>query len=96
MASYTTRVELHDAITNDYTKLHKAMERKGLSRTITSDDNVTYHLPTAEYNFQGTETRKQVLNLAKQAASTVKPRYAVLVTESKGRTWHDLEEVDEE
>jgi glucosamine 6-phosphate synthetase-like amidotransferase/phosphosugar isomerase protein len=96
MASYTTRVELHDAVTSDYTKLHKAMEKKGFSRTITSDKGVVYHLPTAEYDFHGTETRKQVTNLAKEAASTVKPSYAVLVTESKGRTFHGLDEVEEE
>jgi hypothetical protein len=93
MASYITRVELHDADGADYTKLHKAMEKKGFARTITSSKDITYHLPTAEYEFEGTETRKEVLELAKEAASSVKSKYAALVTESKGSTWHGLAKV---
>jgi glucosamine 6-phosphate synthetase-like amidotransferase/phosphosugar isomerase protein len=92
MAAFTTRVELHDAIRDNYEKLHSEMERRGFSRTITSDKNVTYDLPPAEYNYEGAVTRNDVLEKAKSAAAAVKPSYAVLVTESAGRTWHNLSE----
>ena len=88
MAIYTTRVELHNHQAGDYAKLHTAMEKKGFTRTITSGKGKTYHLPTAEYNYHGTETKDEVLELAKEAAGSVRPKYAVLVTEAKGRTWH--------
>lgn len=93
MTSYTTRIELHKAQDGDYGKLHAAMEKKGVTRTIESDDGTVYQLPTAEYNFIGTETRKEVLELAKNAAATVRPKYAVLVTQSAGRTWSGLEKI---
>lgn len=93
MATFTTRVELHKAYEDDYEVLHAAMEQRGFSRQITSDDGVTYHLPTAEYNYSGSKTRSRVLELAKEAASETNKKYAVLVTESNGRSWSGLEHV---
>jgi hypothetical protein len=93
LATFTTRVELHKAYEDDYEVLHAAMEQRGFSRQITSDDGVTYHLPTAEYNYSGSETRSRVLELAKEAASETNKKYAVLVTESKGRSWSGLEHI---
>lgn len=93
MATFTTRVELHKAYEDDYEVLHAAMERRGFSRLITSDKGTTYHLPTAEYNHSGSKTRSQVLDLAKAAASETNKRFAVLVTESNGRTWDGLDQI---
>lgn len=93
MPRFTTRVELHYGEEDDYEKLHAAMERQGFSRTIVSGDGITYHLPTAEYNREGNLTKEQVLESAKRAATTTGCTYAVLVTESNGRTWHNLEKV---
>ncbi len=90
MATFTTRVELHYASEDDYEALHAAMKRKGFSRFIKSDDGITYHLPTAEYNYAGDKNQSQVLDLAKAAADETKKKYAVLVTESNGRTWCGL------
>lgn len=90
MADFTTRVELHDADSDDYEKLHAAMERRGFTRWIQSDDGVKYDLPTAEYNFEGDKTRKEVLALAKEAAGTTNLRYGIIVTEANGRTWSGL------
>jgi hypothetical protein len=90
MASFTTRVELHNATYSDYETLHSAMESEGFSRTITSDVGFTYQLPTAEYDRLVTLTRSQVLESAKRAASTTGKKYLILVTESSGRTWTGL------
>ena len=90
MASFTIRVELHDATRDDYTKLHEKMRSQGFSQTIKSDDGITYQLPPAEYDYTGYATRSQVLEKANAAAALTKPRYAVLVTESAGRTWYGL------
>jgi hypothetical protein len=94
MPSFTTRVELHRATGEDYERLHLAMEKRGFSRTITSDKGVRYDLPTAEYDRSGSSlTRAEVRDDAKAAASSVTKSYSVLVTESNGRTWHGLEKV---
>lgn len=90
MPQYITRVELHNAVWSDYTKLHEAMRREGFSQTITANDGAVYELPPAEYNYIGPESRAQVLEKAKSASRTVKPSFAVLVTESNGITWSGL------
>lgn len=91
MAKFTVRVELHAASYSDYETLHGAMERRGFSRFITSDDGTTYHLPTAEYDRSGQFTRQQVLDSAKAAASETGKAFAALVTESEGRQWVGLQ-----
>ena len=92
MAAFTIRVELHEADYDDYETLHAAMEAKGFSRFITSGKGVTYHLPTAEYDYTGAKTRSEVLVLAKRAASETNRKYAVLITESSGRMWVGLQQ----
>jgi hypothetical protein len=90
LATFTTRVELHYADDDDYEALHAAMEQRGFSRFITSDDGVRYHLPTAEYSYIGNKTHSEVLALARAAARETNKKFAVLVTESKGRRWDGL------
>ena len=93
MARFTTRVQLAGSPGEQvYNQLHAAMEAEGFSREITDDDtHETFHLPHAEYNKIGEFTRVQVLNAAKAAADTLNREYSLLVTESKGRTWYNLE-----
>ncbi len=93
MAQFTTRVELHNADWNDYVNLHAAMKQRGFSQTIRSDDGKIYQLPPAEYDYSGNSLRADVLNKAKAAAGSVKPSYAVLVTESNGRTWAGFKQI---
>jgi hypothetical protein len=48
-------------------------------------------MPPAEYNYEGAATRAEVLAKAQAAAGRVVTSYAVLVTESAGRTWSGLD-----
>jgi hypothetical protein len=90
MPAFTIRVELHNASYSDYETLHAAMARRGFSRQITSDDGVTYQLPTAEYERSGNLTTQQVLDAAKAAAAETGKTFAVLVTEATRRMWIGL------
>ena len=90
MTKFTTRVELHDADWSEYSSLHAQMHRQGFTNTVTSGDGKLYELPPAEYNYEGTDTRSQVLDKAKAAATAVKKSFAIIVTESAGRTWEGL------
>lgn len=93
MAKFTTRVELHQAKEADYETLHKAMEQKGFVRHITSKKGIKYHLPTAEYNYEGRGNRSKVLTLAKEAALSTSKSHSILVTKSRGREWYNLTKV---
>lgn len=90
MSTYTIRVELHSDVYSDFETLHSAMQREGFSQLITSDDGITYHLPRAEYNISTTKNRSQVLEATKQAVQSTGETAEILVTESLGRTWHNL------
>jgi len=93
MARFITRVELHDADYDDYETLHTAMEAEGFERTITSDDEITYHLPTAEYYREADLTRQEVLTAAKRAAAKTQRKFGAIVGESNGVTWSGLDKV---
>jgi len=90
MARYTIRIELHDATWDDYEEMYKYLAAQGIADIVTSDDGARYKMPPAEYNYDGNATRAQVLEIAKASAGKVVRSYAVLVTESNGRTWHGL------
>nr|CUV28854.1 conserved protein of unknown function [Ralstonia solanacearum] len=92
MASFTTRVVLHNADPDDYTDvLHPAMAKQGFTRTIKGDSGKTYDMPDAEYDFVGDKTRDEVLERAKTATQTTKKEYAIFVTEAVGRCWYGLD-----
>ena len=90
MANFTVRVELHNAQWSDYDQLHAAMEQKGFSRQITSDDGKTYQMPWAEYNGSANLSSAQVRDIAKAAADTTGKQNAVFVTEAVTRAWIGL------
>jgi len=90
MSSFTTRIELHDAVWSNYDRLHAEATKRGFSNVIVADGGARYRLPAAEYNFVGTATRAQILEIAKSAAGATGRKFAVIVTESAGRTWQGL------
>jgi len=93
MAQFTVRVELHRANQDDYEALYSAMEDEGFSRQIKSSDGERYRLPTAEYNRTSSKNRQEILDSAAIAASTTGKKYSILVTESAGRSWRNLDRV---
>ncbi len=90
MARFTVRIELHDASWEDYQKLYEKMDKQGFTDTISTEKGAV-KMPPGEYNHEGQVSKEQVLEKAKLAASQVVRTYAVLVTESNGRTWYGLE-----
>lgn len=90
MASFTVRIELHNAEWPNYEALHKAMEQRGFSRQITADDGQLYQMPWAEYNGSGNLTSVQVRDIARAAAGTTGKENSVFVTEAASRAWIGL------
>jgi len=88
MPKFITRVELHNARSEDYANLHTAMLNRKFQKTISDDNGVQYELPTAEYFSYGpTITVGQVRDLALEAAnSTGRPNW-ILVSEFNSAAW---------
>jgi hypothetical protein len=94
MATYMTRVELHDAAEEDYEILHAAMEAEGFERTITGASGTMYHLPPAEYRRKTELVLSDVLASAKRAATKTKKSFGAVVTQSAGITMVGLKPVE--
>jgi hypothetical protein len=90
MATYMTRIELHDAMYRDYEVLHSAMAAEGFSRTIVGDNGIVYQLPTAEYYRSTQLSLEQVLDSAKRAASKTGKNYGAISTVANGSMWIGL------
>jgi len=90
MATFTVRVELHHASRLDYEQLQAAMEEKGFSREITSDDGRRFQMPWAEYNGTGNIASARVREVAQEAADSTGKHSAILVTEAVSRVWSGL------
>ncbi len=93
MASFITRVELHDADYKDYVDLHLYMAQEGYTTTICANTGVTYHLPPAEYTLIADCTPEQALRRAERAAQKTRKRAALLVSEYRSCTWSGLPQV---
>jgi hypothetical protein len=79
MPKFIVRVELHD-VPADYDKLHTAMEASGFTRTYTSEDSQV-KMPSGVYRMVAEKTLDQVIDLANNAAMTIKPKVTVLAIE---------------
>lgn len=93
MASFTIRVELHDATWDNYVALAKDLASKGITDVIKADNGTRYRMPPAEYNYEGNTTIADVYAAANASAATTGRRHAVLVTESVRRQWGGLASV---
>lgn len=94
MAYFTARVQLDGEPSNEaYDRLHAAMRAQGYARFVKSNENNWYRLPHAEYVSQKFSTRKDAVEAAKIAATSVQKGFKVLVTEGNGLTWHNLDKV---
>lgn len=91
MAEFTVRVELHGAEWEDYDALRTEMLAEGFAATIAGSGGAAYELPAGEHAFSGEFARQQVLARARAAADRTGFSYAVLVTESAGRSWSGLD-----
>lgn len=85
MASFNTRIELHDASYQDYVNLHSYMAQEGYTTTILAND--------AEYNLVANCTIAQALEKAQRAAQKTRKRFAAVVSEYTSCHWAGLEQV---
>jgi hypothetical protein len=87
MASFTVRVELHDADASDYAKLDETMKEEGFERWMVGTDGAKHRLPTGEYHIDSTLQLETIMDHAGEAADSVKPDPppAIVITEAVRR-----------
>ena len=90
MSSYIVRVELNSSSAGDFDLLHEAMDRKGFSKTITSNYGKEYYLPRATYLIKTTSSIGQVLEAVKNAVSVTGKTAEIIVAEYNSCTWVGL------
>lgn len=91
MSTFTIRVALATDEESKFKELDEVMLGHGFLKTISSDAGRVYKLPEGEYGFSGDIDRRALLEKVQASAGQVGERYSVLITESKGRTWFNLE-----
>jgi hypothetical protein len=101
MAKFITRIELHNADSNDYETLHSEMKEKGFDKTIKDDHNKEYYLPNGEYYFnkpiQEHPTKEDyeiVLEKALKAAEKTKKEFSIITSRADVFNWYKLEPVN--
>lgn len=89
MPNYFTRVELHDATSNDYNQLHAAMKARGFYRAIIGHSGTKRALPTATYHkIALTGLVIAVRDQATEAANTTGCKSTVLSVEAANWAGH--------
>lgn len=92
MTNYVTRVELRGNPTaDDYQALHDAMEAKGFTRTITSDEGTAYKMPHAMYYAVSNLTTSQICDHAHEAATSVWKNCRAFSCEAPRISWQGLD-----
>ncbi|EEP98520.1 hypothetical protein yruck0001_11780 [Yersinia ruckeri ATCC 29473] len=81
---------MHNAEDGDYQSLNEKMTEAGFTRLIGREK--VYKLPDGEYNYgSGSLNKQEVADLALQVAEKIRFVPSILVTESGGRTWRNLD-----
>ncbi|EFC2565144.1 hypothetical protein AFM40_003303 [Escherichia coli] len=88
MASFTVRVELVGASSDDYNRLHEAMESRRYFREIQDGAGNWFYLPDAEYTAEKNASVRAVRDEVVAIAETIKKNPRVLVTQAADRSWH--------
>ncbi|AJJ64928.1 hypothetical protein [Yersinia aldovae] len=90
MPYFTVSIVLHNAVDGDYEALNKKMVDAGFTRLIGREK--IYKLPEGEFNYEsGISNKQEVADLALKIAEGIRFVPSVLVTESGGRTWRNLD-----
>lgn len=94
MARFTVRVVLHDNPTlRDFLTLDQRLAALNVTDDIQADDGAWYRLPPGEYYCQGEVTGNVVRDAVAEVAASIKPRYAVFVTEGWVQYWQGLSQI---
>ena len=90
MSVFIVRIELHDAVEEEYEVLHKAMSKVGFSRTVLDTNKIEFHLPKAEYGMSADLEPVKVMDIVTKAAEQTNKMFGILLTQAQGVTFYNL------
>lgn len=101
MTRFITRIELHNADSDDYETLHKEMAIEGFEKTIKSYKGEEFHLLDAEYYYTkpveikiNEHDYETVLKKAMKAANKTNKSFRAITSRTDGSHWHNLKLVE--
>ena len=80
MASFTIRVELHDANWQHYVDMAKDLATKGITDVIAADNGTSYKMSPAEYSYVGNASADSVLEAVKAVQRARDARRAAMAS----------------
>jgi hypothetical protein len=94
MANYLARVELQDAVAEDYVRLDAAMRMRGYVRGMAGEDGANYLLPSGTYYVPESSALSEVaLRAAVDAAGETGKQAAIFVVDWRVARWSGLTKI---
>lgn len=93
MRKFTVRIEFGRNNGENTKRLCALISDEGFSSHITSDQGGVFQLPEGEFNFSGDIDKKVILERLKLLTAQIDNDCHILITESKGRIWHNLKAI---
>jgi len=96
MPAYDISIELRGEVdaAGDYRRLREAMNNSGFRHSISGNDQKIYWLPRDVFSYQGEMTRQEIMDKVYDLLTDFLPAPGVMVTESIGRSWRGLRQID--
>jgi len=97
MPVYDISIELRGKVNaaEEYRRLRNAMNDNGFRHSIADDSDKTYWLPRDIFTYQGDITKQELMDAVYHLLTEFVPAPGVMVTESVGRCWRGLREIED-
>lgn len=96
MGSFNISIELRGEVdaAGDYRHLRDRMNENGFKHSVSDKAGIAFRLPRDEFTFSGYTSRQELLDKVYGVVSEFIPEPGVMITESAGRIWRGLKEID--
>ena len=91
MSNFIVRFELEPGTNNNYTILKRLLTPAGFTKIIKADNQTPYILPQGMYLASTERDKNHVLEVAIKVTKRLGIKYKILVTESNGSAWINLD-----
>lgn len=82
MATFMIRIELQEAKSSDYDKLHEEMDNRNFIRKITTG-KITHNAPTGTYFIENVDSINNVADMAISGAKATKKEFILVISKSE-------------
>lgn len=92
MKKFTICIDFNDSIDGMKEELfNHLMDSSGFKKYIESDSGQKFYLPKFLYDYRGEIDKRNLVEKVQAIAGNISRDYKILITESKGRIWYNLD-----